>query len=58
VSAARVKSLAWVICLLLVLATFLLGGCATTEPENESVRPWNAPIGWENGLPAGMTEGR
>jgi hypothetical protein len=43
---------------LLLLAGFLFSGCATTEPENESVRPWNAPIGWENGLPAGMTEGR
>ena len=45
-------------CLLLLLAGLAFSGCATTEPENESVRPWNAPIGWENGLPAGMTEGR
>lgn len=57
-SGHRVRPLAWICCLLLLLAVSLLGGCATTEPENESVRPWNAPIGWENGLPAGMTEGR
>jgi hypothetical protein len=44
--------------LLLLLAGLFLTGCATTEPDNESVRPWNAPIGWEHGLPAGMTVGR
>jgi len=46
------------ICLLLVLTAFVFSGCATTEPENESVRPWNSPIGWEGGLPGGMMEGR
>jgi hypothetical protein len=40
--------------LLLVLATVALGGCASTEPENASERPWNAPQGWENGLPSSM----
>ena len=43
---------------LLLLIGMVLGGCATTESENESVRPWNAPKDWENGLPAGMMEGR
>jgi hypothetical protein len=34
-------------------------GCATSdESSNASVRPWNAPQGWENGLPSTMTEGR
>ncbi len=48
----------------LFLAMFVLGllvtaGCKTTdEAENTSVRPWNAPKGWETGMPAGMTEGR
>jgi len=39
--------------LLLWLATLLIGlsGCATNEPENESVRPWNSPQGWEGSLP-------
>ncbi|MFN3409730.1 MAG: hypothetical protein ACK45B_12090 [Limisphaerales bacterium] len=36
----------------------LLAGCASQEPENASVRPWNSPKGWETGLPPGMTEGR
>ena len=44
--------------LLLLLVAMAISGCATSEPENESVRPWNAPKSWENGLPAGMTEGR
>jgi hypothetical protein len=40
--------------LLLVLAAVVLGGCATTESDNLSERPWNAPQGWENGLPSSM----
>jgi hypothetical protein len=42
--------------LLLALVTMLLGvsGCETNEPQNASVRPWNAPQGWENGMPVDM----
>jgi len=42
--------------LLVLFALMLVGaaGCASTEPENASVRPWNAPEGWENGIPSGM----
>ena len=38
--------------LLLLLATMVLiiSGCASDDPENASVRPWNAPASWENGL--------
>jgi hypothetical protein len=43
--------------LLLVLAG-ILNGCKTTEPENLSSRPWNAPRGWETGLPSSINEGR
>jgi hypothetical protein len=37
---------------LLFLAALGLSGCTTTENEydNASVRPWNSPRGWENGL--------
>lgn len=38
--------------------TLLLWGCATTETENMSERPWNAPKSWEHGLPQGLFEGR
>jgi hypothetical protein len=44
--------------LLLIVAGVLLAGCATTEPDNASARPWNQPRGWETGLPPGMYEGR
>ena len=44
--------------LLLLTGLTLLPGCATNEPDNMSVRPWNSPQGWENGLPGGMMEGR
>lgn len=40
--------------LLLALAAVALSGCASTEPDNASERPWNAPQGWENGLPSSM----
>ncbi|HZF00367.1 MAG TPA: hypothetical protein VE344_00550 [Methylomirabilota bacterium] len=38
---------------LFVLGAILLsaGGCASSEPENSSVRPWNTPQNWEGGLP-------
>ena len=42
----------------LVLATIGLAGCATSESENVSERPWNTPKSWENGMPSSMTEGR
>jgi len=48
----------WIFFVLLVLAAWGLAGCATTEPDNRSARPWNSPTGWENGFPAGMLEGR
>ena len=33
--------------LLLSAAASLLTGCATDEPENTSVRPWNSPTSWQ-----------
>ena len=47
-----------VFALLLLLAAAALSGCASTDPDNVSERPWNTPKGWENGLPSGMSEGR
>jgi uncharacterized lipoprotein YajG len=46
--------------LVLALAGFLLSGCATNSNDLDHVseRPWNQPVGWENGLPSSMSEGR
>jgi hypothetical protein len=42
--------------LLLAFGVILIGvsGCSTNEPQNASVRPWNAPQSWESGLPIDM----
>lgn len=44
--------------LLVFLAALGLTGCATADSDNASVRPWNTPKSWENGMPSAMTEGR
>lgn len=44
--------------LLLAVGASLLSGCASTESENTSSRPWNTPQIWENGMPSGLYEGR
>jgi hypothetical protein len=44
----------WVLGILFALVLLGATGCATTEPDNSSVRPWNSPVGWENGIPSGM----
>ena len=51
----RRRAVKWL--LLLVLGVMLIGvsGCTTNDPENASVRPWNAPQGWETGVP-GMSQ--
>jgi hypothetical protein len=42
------------IALLFLIFASLAAGCASTEPDNISERPWNAPKSWEHGLPGGM----
>ncbi|HXE42891.1 MAG TPA: hypothetical protein VN516_07685 [Candidatus Baltobacteraceae bacterium] len=37
--------------ILLGAILFSVSGCATDDPENTTVRPWNAPQGWEGGMP-------
>jgi len=48
----------WIFLFLLLGVVLGLAGCATTETENLSDRPWNTPKGWETGLPSTMNEGR
>ena len=33
--------------LLLTMVALVISGCATEEPENASVRPWNSPASWQ-----------
>jgi hypothetical protein len=40
----------WVLLLLLAMLALFISGCASDDPDNASVRPWNTPQGWENGL--------
>jgi hypothetical protein len=40
--------------LAVIVAIFSGTGCATTDTESVSERPWNAPKNWETGLPSGM----
>ncbi len=41
----------WLWLLVLGAVLFGVGGCATDEPGNASVRPWNTPQGWEGSVP-------
>jgi hypothetical protein len=47
------------ICLFLVSAAGLLGGCATDDPDSHiSQLPWNQPQGWEGPMPSTLNQGR
>lgn len=48
-------------CVLLALAAIVLvftSGCATTEPDNVSSRPWGYRSGYDPGLPGMLNEYR
>ncbi|HEY2329534.1 MAG TPA: hypothetical protein VGI63_06945 [Verrucomicrobiae bacterium] len=48
----------WLLLLAVMALAAFLSGCATDEPENASVRPWNTPQGWEGGLGGMNTQHR
>jgi hypothetical protein len=54
----KLRSVSLFFLLLLVLASLGVSGCATSEPDNLSQRPWNSPKSWETGLPSSILEGR
>jgi hypothetical protein len=55
---AALKKRRWkLMAALLVAAAGFLAACATPE-RDVSARPWNAPRGWEHGIPTGLMEGR
>jgi hypothetical protein len=47
-----------VLLLLFIFVAAVVTGCASTESENVSARPWNTPKGWETGFPTSIMEGR
>jgi hypothetical protein len=49
-----VRGWLWLLALSAILAG--LSGCATSEPDNASVRPWNTPQSWENGMSGMMNQ--
>jgi len=50
----KLSSATWVFLLLLAAMVFLGSGCATDDPENLSVRPWNSPN--DNGAGNGVLQ--
>ena len=46
----------WIFAAILLAVVAGMTGCASTEPENLSERPWNAPAGYESGLPVQMMQ--
>jgi len=34
----------------------MITGCASTESDNASVRPWDTPEGWQGGALGGMMD--
>jgi len=44
----------WILLLAWGVLLVSIAGCSTGEPQNASVRPWNAPQSWEGGLPIDM----
>ncbi len=49
---ARAVNLFLLLALLALAGIF--SGCASNEPDNVSVRPWNSSEGWQGGALGGM----
>jgi hypothetical protein len=48
----------WILALAGLAAAISMTGCAHTDDEALSERPWNAPKTWETGVPQSMMQGR
>ena len=48
----------WLLVVAAIGGWLVVSGCASTDTENESERPWNSPHMWEHGLPPEMMQGR
>ena len=47
----KISAVYWLWLLLLGAIVMGLAGCASDDPENESVRPWNSPPSWQGTMP-------
>jgi hypothetical protein len=54
----KIRATQLLILFALVALAGIISGCASEESDNASVRPWNAPAGWENGLSGMDTQHR
>ncbi|MGH7940784.1 MAG: hypothetical protein ACREE6_02925 [Limisphaerales bacterium] len=45
------KTSAVYLLLLAALGAIVLGAAGCASPDNDSVRPWNSPEGYENNMP-------
>ena len=54
----KIRAAQFLILLALVSAAIFLNGCSSLEPDNASVRPWNAPQGWEGNALGGLDSGQ
>jgi hypothetical protein len=55
--APRFISRQWFLAAVLAAAVGMMAaGCASTEPDNVSNRPWNSPEGWQGGALQGMSQ--
>jgi len=50
----KVRAAQLMLFLVLAAMVMFISGCATDEPDNASVRPWNSPEGWEGGMMGSM----
>jgi len=46
----KLRATQFLLLLALVSLALAISGCASDEPDNASVRPWDAPQSWENGM--------
>jgi hypothetical protein len=47
----KCRAAKWFLLFLLGGVLVSVSGCASNEPENDSVRPWNTPQSWEGTMP-------
>jgi len=50
------RAVRWLLLLASVASLAGVSGCATSDPDNASVRPWNTPQNWENGMGGMMNQ--